>query len=195
MFTTSNDSFGPTEISHLENRFCNLALEAKRYRVKNGNDPTPGNVTEEKESELDEFIDYAQIAMGALGHKVFVPLVKKEEEREIISAEDGDELLLHLQRKSNRSGRNLKAKCRRTAEGYVLLSGSDVERINTQYLLESLVVRKKNANIDENGVLQEDLLFSSPSAAASFVIGTAVNGREKWLTEDNKTLKEYEEEE
>jgi hypothetical protein len=53
VFTTSNNSFGPTEISYLENRFCNLATESNRYIVKNGNDPTPGNVTEEKESELE----------------------------------------------------------------------------------------------------------------------------------------------
>ena len=50
VFTTSNNSFGPTEISYLENRFCGLAVQAKRYVVKNGNDPTPGNITEEKES-------------------------------------------------------------------------------------------------------------------------------------------------
>lgn len=71
MFTTSNNSFGPTEISYLENRFCNLAIQANRYNVKNGNDPNPGNITEETESELEEFIDYAKIVMGALGHKVF----------------------------------------------------------------------------------------------------------------------------
>ena len=49
MFTTSNNSFGPTEISYLENRFCNLAIQANRYIVKNGNDPNPGNITEETE--------------------------------------------------------------------------------------------------------------------------------------------------
>lgn len=75
VFTTSNNSFGPTEISYLENRFCGLALAAKRYDVKNGIDPTQGNITEEKESELEEFIDYARIVMGTLGHKVFEPLV------------------------------------------------------------------------------------------------------------------------
>ena len=74
MFTTSNNSFGPTEISYLENRFTNIAKETERYVVKNGNDPTPGNITEEKESELEEFIDYAKIIMGTLGHKVFEPL-------------------------------------------------------------------------------------------------------------------------
>ena len=61
MFTTTNNSFGPTEISYLENRFCNMAIEAGRYVVKNGNDPNPGNITEETESELEEFIDYAKL--------------------------------------------------------------------------------------------------------------------------------------
>ena len=32
--TTSNDSLGPTEISYLEHRFCQLAIEANRYEVK-----------------------------------------------------------------------------------------------------------------------------------------------------------------
>lgn len=73
VFTTSNNSFGPTEISYLENRFCNLALNAGRYEVKNGNDPSPGNITEEKKSELEEFVEYAKLIMGTLGHKVFVP--------------------------------------------------------------------------------------------------------------------------
>ena len=64
VFTTPNNSFGPTEISYLENRFCGLAIDAKRYIVKNGNDPTHGNITEEKESELEEFVDYARIVKG-----------------------------------------------------------------------------------------------------------------------------------
>lgn len=71
VFTTSNNSFGPTEISYLVNCFCAMAIDAKRYLIKNGNDPTSGNITEEKESELEEFIDYAKIVMGTLGHKVF----------------------------------------------------------------------------------------------------------------------------
>ena len=74
IFTTSNNSFGSTEISWLEHRFTSMAVNAKRYVVKNGNEPTQGHVTEEKESELEEFVDYAKIVMGALGFKVFEPL-------------------------------------------------------------------------------------------------------------------------
>jgi len=83
VFTTSNNSFGPTEISYLENRFTNLSLAAKRYTIKNGNDPTLGNITEEKESELEEFLDYAKIVMGTLGHKVFEPLADVKPVKEL----------------------------------------------------------------------------------------------------------------
>lgn len=74
--TTTNDSFGPTEISYLENQFTKLATDTKRYLVKNSNDPNPGNITEEKESELEEFIEYSKIVMGILGHKVGKTWVK-----------------------------------------------------------------------------------------------------------------------
>lgn len=67
VFITSNNSFGPTEISYLENRFVNLASDVGRYSIKNSIEPTLGNITEEKESELEEFIDYAKIGYGCLG--------------------------------------------------------------------------------------------------------------------------------
>ena len=59
----------------MEHRLCQLAIEANRYDVKNGNDPTPGNPSEEKQSELEDFIDYAKVIVGTLGHKVFEPLI------------------------------------------------------------------------------------------------------------------------
>lgn len=74
VFTTSNNSFGPTELSYLENRFCNMAISAGRYIIKNANDPSPGNITEEKESELEEFADYAELILGVLGYKIFSPV-------------------------------------------------------------------------------------------------------------------------
>lgn len=72
VFTTSNNSFGPTELSFLENKFCNMSIASGNFKVKNVNDPTLGNITEEKESELEEFADYAELILGVLGYKVFV---------------------------------------------------------------------------------------------------------------------------
>lgn len=76
MLTTQNNSFGPTEISYLENRFTNLAKDIDRFKVRNSNDPNPGNVTEEKESELEDFVEYSKMVLGVLGYKIFVPLIK-----------------------------------------------------------------------------------------------------------------------
>ena len=42
------------------------------------------------------------------------------------------------------------------------------------------------------GVLQEDVLFSSPSYAAMFVIGKSANGLTSWKDEDGHSLKEIE---
>ena len=74
-FTTTNNTFGPTEISYLENQFTKLAIDSKRYIVKNSNEPSLGHVTEEKESELEEYIDYAKIVIGALGYRIFEPII------------------------------------------------------------------------------------------------------------------------
>jgi len=42
-------------------------------------------------------------------------------------------------------------------------------------------------------VLQEDILFSSSSAAADFVLGNSVSGPKTWKNKEGKTLKEVEE--
>jgi hypothetical protein len=43
-----------------------------------------------------------------------------------------------------------------------------------------------------DGVLQEDVLFSSPSYAAMFVIGKSANGLTSWKDSDGHSLKEIE---
>lgn len=186
VFTTSNNSFGPTEISYLENRFCNLSTEAKRYLVKNGNDPTSGNVTEEKESELEEFIDYAKIVMGTFGHRIFEPLV----EISLVCAVDSvktDEPLLHL--KTTKAN----AKGRRTNEGFVVFKDSEVSANPTKSCSDSILqLRKKYLEKIINNALTEDLLFKSPSAAAGFVTYSSANGLIMWMTHDGRTLKDIE---
>lgn len=189
VFTTSNNSFGPTEISYLENRFANMAITAKRHLVKNGNDPTLGNITEEKESELEEFIDYAKIVMGTLGHKIFEPLLQAPR---ALSLEDdvqtSDEHVFYIKR----SGAN--AKSRLTNEGIVVLAGSVIRKDIVPSCPDyAKAVREDNKDIiSENSVLQKDLLFKTPSGASAFVLGAPTNGNIEWKTEDGKTLKDVE---
>lgn len=187
VFTTSNNSFGPTEISYLENRFCRLALAAKRYDVQNGNDPTHGNITEEKESELEEFVDYARIVMGTLGHKVFEPIVSIKPTTEAATISD-DEPMLYFNRT------NLQATGHRTSEGFVVFKGSTVVAALQKSCPENVVKLRKRYKdkIDDNHILAEDLLFTSPSTAAAFVGGSSLSGNEFWKTAEGVPLKHLE---
>ncbi len=189
VFTTSNNSFGPTEISYLENRFCSMANEAKRYVVKNGNDPSPGNLTEEKESEMEEFIYNAKIIMGTLGFKVFIPLSERKQ-----NSEGEDELELYFERKSQKSGEIIKATCKRTSEGFVVLKGSMIEVIDSDSIPKSIKIARETALIDNNNILQEDVLFKSPSYAAAFIRGGNTDGPRYWKNKEGKTLKELDKE-
>ncbi len=192
-FTTSDKSLGATEISYLENRFCNLALNAKRCIVKNANDPSLGNFTEEIESEMETFIDYAKLIMGTLGQELFEPLNKTViKEPENISTKDTEEaVLLHLERTIKGIGK-VEADGAQTAKGFVVLQGSYISSVEDDTIPSTVRERRKKAHIDENCILQEDLLFTSPSYAAMFVIGKSANGLTSWKTAEGKTLKSLE---
>ena len=155
VFTTSNNSFGPTEISYLENRFCNLAVSANRYEVKNGNDPTLGNITEEKECEMEEFIDYAKVIMGTLGHKVFEPLTKpmpmKKEDIEDVSNEDRK---LFLKRTIKGVG-TVEAVGSQTTEGFVVFEGSHISPTDDDTIPVAIKDQRKKANVDVENILKE----------------------------------------
>lgn len=192
ILTTQNNSFGPTEISYLENKFTQLAKEAGRYIVKNGNDPNPGNVTEEKESELDEIVENTLMIIGTLGYRVFVPMTKKVSQ----DLTDNHSTYLYLKRKTKKSNKVIEATCERTTEGFVVLEGSQVEIKDSPYLSASLKEMRQNliaSRVIQDGVLREKQLFSSPSYAAAFLLGMQTNGRTDWKDQDGRTLKELEE--
>lgn len=180
LLTTRDDYFGPTEISYLENRFCNMAKEVGRYSVVNSNDPSTGNLTEEKESELEEFIDYALIVIGALGYKVLTPIINKK------SNQESSEPLLYLKYSE------ADAIGMRTNEGFAVLKGSKLSSKIVKSCPERAVKnREKNATkIGSDMILVEDVLLTSPSAAADFVSGASLSGNEMWKTKEGIPLKE-----
>ncbi len=164
-----------------------MSLDANRYNVKNGNDPTPGNITEEKESELEEFIDYAKIVMGTLGHKIFEAIDATPVQPAGVVTKD-EEPLLYLQ-----TGK-AKATGKRTSDGFVVYADSVVSLVATKSCPEAIIKRRESLSekIDANDKLTENLLFGSPSTAAAFVTYASANGNIMWKTADGKTLKDIE---
>ena len=167
-FTTSNNTFGPTEISYLENRFCNMALQAQRYEVKNANEPTMGNITEEKECEMEEFIDNVKLIMGALGHKVFESLDQPVPAEACPSSEPTEKgALLHLERMIKDVGTVI-ADGKQTSDGFVVYKGSHISPTADHTVSATIKEKRNAARVDENGVLLENVFFTSPSSAAVY---------------------------
>ncbi|QPK80859.1 GIY-YIG nuclease family protein [Schaalia sp. ZJ405] len=196
--TTQNDSFGPTEISYLENAFYRMATDAGRYVVTNGNQPSAGKVTEEKEAELNEFIAYAKIVIGSLGYKVFEPLTtsplsvpSKTNEPGVMTDGWSDDEVLTMRYK------NLEAQGSQTTDGFVVHAGSQLDgEIKTSCPKSAIRNREKYADaVNEQMVTTRHLLFSSPSAAAAFVTGASVSGPENWHLGDGRSLREVENQE
>ncbi|SUP41595.1 GIY-YIG nuclease family protein [Veillonella criceti] len=179
IITTSDDSFGPTEISFLENKFCNMAKKGNRYKVTNNVEPTIGNISEEKECVLEEFISYIKMIIGTMGYKIFDPIGKSTKTKE-------DKLITTL--------KGYKAYGKRTNDGFMVFKGSEVVQEKTascpNYVIRN---RDKYKSKIKNGKLIEDILFSSPSAAATFVHFASANGLLVWKrVSDGMTLGEIE---
>lgn len=190
VFITSNNSFGPTEISFLENKFYKISFDANRYKVKNENTPPFGNVTEEKESEMEEFVKYSRLIMGILGHNIFEPvaIIKSETDSNI---NDNDETF-YMRRKIQSINFYIDAIGKQTAEGFVVLKGSKISPQIKDVVSDSTRKARNKAKINSESILLEDVLFSSPSGAGEFVIGNTCNGWTNWRTKDNITLKDFE---
>ena len=188
-FATSNNIFGATEISWLENRFFALAAGANRYEAKNGNEPNAGNVTEEKESELEEYVEYAKIVMGVLGHMVFEPLSTPP----VAIAESDENMTTTVIELEIKQG-EVMSFGQRSSDGFVVLKGSKIRTsVAPSCPKNAKKQREMNASrIDSDGVLTEDILFNSANEAACFVIGGSISGIMAWKTSAGKSLKEVE---
>lgn len=194
VITTSNNSLGATEISYLENALCNKAREVGRVHVDNGDTPLRGTISEEKEAELQEFISYAELAIGALGYRLFEPLDNRQNSSTPSAQIDG------MERAVDSSAffldaRGAKGQGLPNADGFVVLSGSKLRTELTASCPESVYrdrVRYSEQINGDNETLK-DLQFPSPSAAAQFLMGASANGRTAWVSAPGITLKYLEE--
>ena len=187
--TTLGNSFGPTEVTFLENHFFELAKTIGRYRVDNANTPSGGNVTEEKRAELNEYAEKGQLVISALGHRVFEEV---DEQLDPSSApQPGQRLDDTVYSMSINDGN---ATGRPTSEGFVVFAGSRVAKgLRDSAPVGVRANREKHREVlTPDGVLTSDALFSSSSAAASFIAGGSMSGPASWKGSDGRSLGEHE---
>jgi glycerol-3-phosphate cytidylyltransferase-like family protein len=186
IFISKDENLNKAHIKYLENRLYEIARSAKRYKTVNTNTPTQSSLSEADREEMEEFIENIKMLVSMLGHKVFT------EKREIKPKYKQDIFFIKATRGADAQGEP-------TSDGFVVFKGSKASIstvdsitknfINLRQQLIDKEIIKLNGDIME---FPEDYIFSSPSSAATIVLGRNANGLTEWKLSSGMTLKEYE---
>lgn len=181
-------------IRYLENRFVEIAKACKRCTVLTKNTYKNTVLKESQVAVMEEFVDNVKTLISVLGYRLLEPLSKPVTFVDNkCEKQDLEDLNLHLERTIKDYGK-VEADGARTSEGFVVLQGSHIAKENDDNIPKVIKEQRRNASVID-GVLQEDVLCSSPSYAAIFVIGKSANGLTSWKDKDGRTLKEIEDSE
>ncbi len=171
-------------IRYLENRFVEIARSCKRYLVLTKNTYRNTVMKESQIAVMEEFVDNVKVLINALGYKVLDPLLQVGDD-----ASDAEELLYISIGSTSATGQV-------TAEGFVVLKGATVNEKTSAKSLSAGMKKLRDRIFAEgkveNLVTAENILFSSSSAAADFVLGYSASGPRTWKTKDGRSLKEIE---
>ncbi len=182
IFESKDANLNKAHIQYLEYKLLKLAKEAKRCKLDNGNEPTAPSLSEAEQSYVETFLEEMLLCFPVLGITIFEkPEFRTRQQR-----------ILILKNKGVR------------AEGYESEGGFVVRKDSTA-VIETVpsihtYVLPLRKELQSSGILVEkddqyfeltqDYEFSSPSLAATFLLGANINGRDWWKTKDGITLKQ-----
>ena len=179
MFLAESKTFTLDMISGLEKFAIQKAQESKRYTVENTVVPKY-EIDEYDMASVEEIYDEIQFIMGTQGYKM-------DDAKASLNEAD----ILH----TTRNG--IEAFGVYDGDNFEVLEGSIVSaEIRNSAPDRVKILRNTAANtgdIQQEGKiyrLKKSMSFSSPSYAASFVLGSSANGWIEWKNKDGKTLDE-----
>ena len=184
VFISKDENLNKAHIKYIENKLYEKAKATNRYFVMNGNIPPMPPISEADRAEMDEYISNLTMMVNTLGHKLF------EEIKDSSEVTDINVLTI-------KSTRGVDAKGIQTQEGFVVLKGSKIANSTVESYSERLKAKRKDLMHTEKVkvyhdefVVTEDLLFTSPSAAADIVTGRSANGLIEWKDKNGRSLKD-----
>ncbi|WGL16803.1 GIY-YIG nuclease family protein [Microbulbifer bruguierae] len=189
-FYSRDDMLTKAHIKYLESRLVSIAKEAKSSEILNSNQPTLSKLSEADISDMEYFIEQISLILPVAGIRSLISSIANQETKE--NFEKGITYFL----KSNR----IEATMIEIPEGYLVRSGSKFSLKETGSISDGW--KKLRAKLmDEDlvdtrgkvGTLKKDILFSSPSAAASTLLGAQSPGPIRWIDKNGATYKENQE--
>lgn len=175
IFVSKDEDITKTDVQYLEYKAIAEAKKANTFVLsENKQIPKAPNLPEHQRDAMDEFFEDIKFLTSFMGCNIFDISQPKEE---------------HL---FYTNGRGCRAKGFYSSSGFTVLKGSIlanscVPSFNWKEKREKLI--KEYATFEnENWVMNSDKIFSSPSTAADFCIGSSNNGWLVWKDKNGNTL-------
>ena len=171
-----------------------VAVRAKRATLKdNAQIPQARKLSEAQQSDAEAFFTQMRSILPVLGVQVFRETQPLPREEKSTTVEDGPVFRYVL------SKRGIDARARVVSGEFVVLQGSCVtsevttpKRYQRVHALHSQLIADGTIRVEgDHGVLTRDIGCSSPSAAASLVVGHFSNDRKNWKWDDHGQEKTY----
>src|SRR5690606_4287481 len=77
LFTSKDENLTKAHVKYIEARMIELANDAGRVALENGNAPQLSALPRADRDAMEEFLDPARILLAALGFPLLQPIVKK----------------------------------------------------------------------------------------------------------------------
>ncbi len=187
LFMSKDENLNKAHVKYLESRLYEIANDINRYDIENSAKPTKSAISESEIAEMEEFIENVKLLTNTLGHKVFEELVKTS----MVKKKKG---IFYI-----KAARGANSKGLPSPNGFIVLKNSEIATSTVNSMQEPLInIRKKLMDEgvitvnNETLIFLQDYEFTSPSTAASIVMGRNANGLVEWKIEDGMTLKEFE---
>lgn len=175
-----------TLIRYLENRFVDITRQCNRYTILTKQTYKNTVMKESQIAAMEEFIDNVKILINALGYKVLDELSHNAPP----DSPSIENVLLYINKG------NVAAIGKRTSEGFVVLKGTTINEKTSIKSVSPGIVKLRDLYFSngrvQNLTITEDTLFSSPSAAADFILGYSASGPRTWTDASGRTLREIE---
>lgn len=199
IFISKDSNLTKAHVRYLEKAIHSIAKQnITTLNLRNSAVPTGSQLPDSDIDDMETFLDNMLFVLKNLGIIDFTII----EEEDLLIEEENIFYLKLTNNRLDKSGNVLKAKLSITSEGYKLIKGSFIEgKERKSFNSHSYqILRKKiedegffkKSNYDEILILENDLTFDSPSAAASVIKNRATNGRKEWILKDGTTLDDYE---
>jgi hypothetical protein len=183
--TSKDMNLTKAHVKYLEGRIIKLLIDAKKCLVKNKTEPSFDRLPEADISDMETFLEELQLVLPVIG----VDFLRKPKAAIFTKSKPAElETVFVVAHK----GKGIDASAIEQDGEFVVLAGStgslnvspsfhDKMKVLREQALESGRMIK---NGDKCFRLEEDIAFSSPSAAAVFLFGTSRNGRTDWLVQN-----------